>query len=255
MLHNIFSILFSILFLFGTTIEQGDALNQKALRAMEAGNFNQAEQYWSELIQEFPENPAIWSNRGLARIGQNKLPEALSDYNQAINIAPDAPDTYLNRGAVLEAQGKYTEAIADYNQLLKIQPEDAMGYNNRGNAETGLEHWQEALADYQKAAELDPRFALARINAALVQYQLGESDQALQDLRNIVRKYPFFADARAALTAALWSQGLQGEAESNWVATIGLDSRYKDLDWVANVRRWPGKMVLAMEDFLKLRSS
>jgi hypothetical protein len=57
---------------------------------------------------------------------------------------------------------------------------------------------------------------------------------------------------RAALTAALWVNGQQGEAESNWVATIGLDSRYKNLDWVAHTRRWAPALVDALEKFLTL---
>lgn len=32
--------------------------------------------------------------------------------------------------------------------------------------------------------------------------------------------------------------GKQGEAESNWVAAYGLDGRYKDINWVKNIRRW-----------------
>ncbi|PZV12308.1 MAG: hypothetical protein DCF21_15810, partial [Leptolyngbya sp.] len=66
------------------------------------------------------------------------------------------------------------------------------------------------------------------------------------------RRYPSFADARAALTAALWGEGMSGEAESNWVAVVGLDARYKDLDWVSTVRRWPPTMVAALEKFLHL---
>jgi len=72
-------------------------------------------------------------------------------------------------------------------------------------------------------------------------------------MRNLVRKYPQFADMRAALTAALWVNGQQGEAESNWVAAVGLDSRYKNLDWVAHTRRWPPTMVAALDRFLRLK--
>ncbi len=84
-------------------------------------------------------------------------------------------------------------------------------------------------------------------------YQNGQTDEAIRNMRNIVRKYPNFADMRAALTAAYWEQGKQGEAESNWVAAVGLDKRYKDLDWVVKVRRWPSKMVAALEKFQKLQ--
>ncbi len=72
-------------------------------------------------------------------------------------------------------------------------------------------------------------------------------------MRNIARKYPMFPDVRAALTAVLWSQGQQGEAESNWVAAVGMDTRYQDLDWVKSVRRWPPNMVLALDKFLNLK--
>jgi len=69
-----------------------------------------------------------------------------------------------------------------------------------------------------------------------------------------VRKYPNFPDARAALTAALWVQGKRGEAESQWVAVVGLDRRYKDLDWVKTVRRWSPRMVEALDSFLHLQT-
>jgi len=234
-------------------LQAGDVLAEKAFSATNTGDFATAENYWTQLIEEFPTNPAIWSNRGNARVSQNKLQEAIADYNKAIELAPTATDPYLNRGAALEALGQWEEAIADYNHLLELDPKDAMAYNNRGNAKAGLGKWEEAIADYQHSADLAPNFAFARANYALALYQTGKTAEATQTMRNIVRKYPQFPDMRAALTAALWEQGKRGEAESNWVAVVGLDSRYKHLDWVKTVRRWPPMMVAALEKFLNLQ--
>lgn len=227
-------------------------LKQKAFAASQTGQFEQAEAYWSQLIDYFPEEAALWSNRGNVEVSQNKLLEALADYNQAIALAPDQPDPYLNRGAALEGLGRWAEAIADYTQVLSLNPSDAAAYNNRGNAKAGQGDWAAALVDHQKAVELDPKFAFARVNAALTSYQLGDTEAAIREFRNLTRRYPNFADARAALTAALWVAGQPGEAESNWVAVVGLDGRYKDLDWVSTVRRWPPAMVDALEKFLHL---
>jgi hypothetical protein len=58
---------------------------------------------------------------------------------------------------------------------------------------------------------------------------------------------------RAALAAALWVSGKQGEAESHWASATGLDPRYKDLNWVKEVRRWPPAMVIALDKFLNLQ--
>lgn len=230
----------------------GEETAQKALQAIKQGNYFQAEVYWTQLIEQFPNNPAVWSNRGNTRIAQNRLDEAIADFNQSIKIAPQYPDPYLNRGIAYESKELWQEALADYNHVLEIDANDAVAYNNRGNVQAAQGFWQEALSDYQKAVEIVPNFALARTNAALSVYQLGDCNGAIRELRNLVRKYPLFPDSRAALTAALWVAGLQGEAESNWVAAVGLDRRYQDLNWVRNNRRWPPKMIEALEKFLTL---
>ena len=263
------AILLSILLVFGSVepvmaqspspnltnlqLQQLDELAQKAFSSTNVGDFATAETYWTQIIEQFPDNPAAWSNRGNARVSQNKLEDAIADYNKAIELAPSATDPYLNRGTALEGLGKWEEAIADYNHVLELDPKDAMAYNNRGNAEAGLGQWEAAIADYRKSADMAPNFAFARANYALALYQTGKTDEAIRNMRNIVRKYPSFADMRAALTAAYWEQGKQGEAESNWVAAVGLDQRYKDLDWLVNVRRWPPVMVAALEKFQNLK--
>jgi tetratricopeptide (TPR) repeat protein len=235
-------------------LQAGDALADKAFSATSSGDFVTAEAYWTQLIEQFPTNPAIWSNRGNARVSQNKLKDAIADYTKAMELAPTATDPYLNRGTALEGLGEWEAAIADYNHLLELDPNDAMAYNNRGNAKAGLGKWAEAIADYQHSAELAPNFAFARANYALALYQSGDKETATRTMRNLVRKYPQFPDMRAALTAALWEQGKRGEAESNWVAVVGLDSRYKHLEWVKEVRRWPPVMVAALEKFLTLQN-
>jgi tetratricopeptide (TPR) repeat protein len=231
-----------------------NALGDKAFEATNAGDFKTAEGYWTQIIDRFPQNPAAWSNRGNARVSQNKLDAAIADYAEAMKLAPEAVDPYINRGTALEGLGQWEAAIADYDRALKIDPKDPLAYNNRGNAKTGLGQWEAAIADFQQASLLAPNYAFARANYALALYQTGQTDEAIRTMRNLVRKYPQFADMRAALTAALWVQGKTGEAESQWVSAVGLDSRYKDLNWVRDIRRWSPAMVAALEKFLSLQS-
>ncbi|MEL6441880.1 MAG: tetratricopeptide repeat protein [Cyanobacteria bacterium J06621_8] len=238
----------------GTKLElsQGEKIANQAFQAAKQGNFAEAETYWTILVENFPDNPAVWSNRGNVRIGQYKLAEAIADFDRSIEIAPEYPDAYLNRGIAYEGQRKWQQAIADYDYVLQISPQDPVALNNRGNAKAGQQKWQAALEDYQSAADLAPNFPIARGNASLVQYQMGDYTESLRTMRNLVRKYPMYSDMRAALAAVLWVEGKQGEAESNWVAAIGLDNRYQDLDWVENIRRWPPSMIQALEKFLSL---
>jgi tetratricopeptide (TPR) repeat protein len=235
-------------------LQRGDEIAEKAFQALEDGNFAKSENYWGELIELFPQNPAVWSNRGNVRLSQNKIQDAIADYNKAIAIAPRQPDPYLNRGIAYEVQEDWESAIADYDKVLELDPEDAMAYNNRGNAKAGKGNYEEAISDYEKAASLEPDFAIARSNAALNHYQVGNEKQALNETRKLVRKYPNFPDVRAALTAMLWAEGKEGEAESNWVAVKESDSRYRDIEWLEKVRRWPPQMVQALDNFLQLNN-
>lgn len=235
-----------------TELQELPEIFEEALTASNQGDFVAAEELWSQLIEKFPDNPALWSNRGNIRVSQNKLDEAFADYEKAIELAPYAPDPYLNRGIVYERLNRWDKAIADYNRVLEIDPEDPIAYNNRGNAEGGNGEWEKAIADYQKAFELVPDYAFARGNYALALYQIGETEKAIKTMKDLVRKYPSFADMRAALTACLWQEGKGGEAESNWVAAVGLDPRYEELEWVAEIRRWPPAVTSGLEKFMKL---
>jgi tetratricopeptide (TPR) repeat protein len=234
-------------------LDRGDILRTAAFNATNQGDFATAEIYWTQLLELFPENPAIWSNRGNSRVSQRKLTEAVTDFNKSIELAPQLPDAYLNRGAAWEGLQEWDKAIADYEHIIAVDDKDAMAYNNLGNAHAGRGDWQEAKTYFYRATELEPGFAFARANYALILYQLGETQEAIRQMKNIVRKYRDFPDVRAALTAALWQTGQRGEAESNWIATVGLDSRYRDLDWVKNNRRWPPASIAALDQFLHLR--
>ena len=61
-----------------------------------------------------------------------------------------------------------------------------------------------------------------------------------------------FADARAALSGLLWHRGFAGEAESHWAAAAGLDQRYRQADWLREVRRWPPVPTQDLMAFLAL---
>ncbi|HEY9646661.1 MAG TPA: tetratricopeptide repeat protein, partial [Chroococcidiopsis sp.] len=152
-------------------LESLSDLRDKAFTATNAGDFAAAEGYWSKILQQRPDNPAVWSNRGNSRVSQNKLDEAIADYAKAIELAPDAPDPYLNRGAALEGVGRWDEAIADYDRVLELDPNDPAAYNNRGNAKGGRGDWEGAIADFKKASELAPDFAFAYGNYAIALYQ------------------------------------------------------------------------------------
>ena len=225
---------------------------EKALQESKNGNFIEAEKIWSYYLKENPDDAAALSNRGNIRLALGDPEGAITDHTKAIEMSPEDLDPYLNRGIAEEALGLWEDASNDYNYVLKKNPEDVSALYNLGNVMGSMDNWVEAKRLFSKAALSNNAIAMARSSEALAIYQLGDLELAEKKIRVLISKYPLFADARAALSALLWKKGFTGEAESNWAAAAGLDIRYREKDWLLNIRRWPPKPTNDLIAFLAL---
>ena len=227
-------------------------LFEQALQESKDGNFVEAEKIWSFYLNENPDDVAALSNRGNIRLALGDPEGAIMDQTQAIEMSPEDLDPYLNRGIAEEALGLWEEAKNDYKYVLEKNPKDVSALYNLGNVMGSMDNWIEAKRFFSQAALSNNAIAMARSSEALAIYQLGDLELAEKKIRVLINKYPLFADARAALSALLWKKGFIGEAESNWAAAAGLDIRYREKDWLLNIRRWPPKPTNDLITFLSL---
>ena len=231
------------------------SLFERALEKSSKGDCLAALKDWEKFLEISPRDPAAISNRGNCLLLLGDAEGAIDAQSEALELLPFNQDAHLNRGIAEEALHQWDAAENDYLWILERNPDESSALYNLGNVKASQGDWTAAKTLFEKASLVRPEFAMAQSNKALVEYQLGELDQAQSDLRLIIRKYPMFADARAALSALLSHNGLKGEAESHWAAAIGLDTRYRDRDWLSNIRRWPTTPINDLMDFLDLKVS
>ncbi len=247
---------FSIIFIFVPFSSQAKVapqfLFEKALQESQNGDFIQAEKDWSFYLNDNSDDAAALSNRGNIRLALGDPQGAIRDQTRAIKISPEDLDPYLNRGIAEEALQLWEDASNDYNFVLHRNPKDVSALYNLGNVMGSMDNWIEAKRLFSQAASLNNAIAMVGSSEALAIYQLGDLELAEKKIRKLIRKYPLFADTRAALSAILWRKGFAGEAESNWAAAAGLDIRYRDKDWLLNIRRWPPKPTNDLIAFLAL---
>ena len=230
------------------------AVFEQALEASRQGDAAAALPLWDRYLQAHPNDAAALSNRGNVRLVLGDVSGAIGDQTQAMEVAPEEIDPHLNRGTAEEALQQWEAAAADYAWILERDPAEASALYNLGNVRGSQQDWDAAAQLYADASLARPGFAMARSSEALARYQLEQFEQAERDLRNLIRRYPLFADARAGLSALLWRQGQRGEAESHWAAASGLDPRYRQADWLLEVRRWPPGPTADLMAFLRLES-
>tara|TARA_B100000965_G_scaffold213100_1_gene178052 strand:- start:59 stop:841 length:783 start_codon:yes stop_codon:yes gene_type:complete len=247
-------VLFIIIFLFVPFSSQAKELPkflfERALQESKDGDFIQAEKDWNLYLNENPNDAAALSNRGNILLALGDPKGAIKDQTKAIEISPEDLDPYLNRGIAEEALNLWEDASNDYKYVLNKNPKDVSALYNLGNVMGSMDNWIEAKRLFSQAASSNN--AMASASEALSIYQLEDLELAEKKLRILIRKYPLFADPRAALSALLWRKGLTGEAESNWAAAAGLDIRYREQNWLLNIRRWPPKPTNDLIAFLAL---
>jgi len=91
------------------------------------------------------------------------FPEAVKDFDKAIDLNPSQDNAYNNRGICKFMQKKYKASIEDFNKAIKINPENAEAYNNRGASKILLKRRKEGCEDLQKAYALGDTKSLAAI--------------------------------------------------------------------------------------------
>lgn len=81
----------------------------------------------------------------------------------------------------------------------------------------------------------------------------GQDAEAQKQMRLLLVKYPELVDMRAALAVLYWKQGELAKAEGEWYNVVNEDPRYRRIEWVRTIRRWPPRMVQELSNFLELK--
>ena len=114
------------------------------------------------------------------------LQEAINDFDKAVNLDPENPIIYSNRGLVQRKQENYTEAIDDYSLELKYStnrnkdPKNIVNHsnikalNNRAYCYAKIGQFDSAIDDYSYVIEIDSKNIHALHNRGISYERIGE---------------------------------------------------------------------------------
>jgi tetratricopeptide (TPR) repeat protein len=256
-------------------------LQERAASAFASQDFAAANAALSQLVEAEPQNIAWLEGRAQVAVDAKNFEAALLDFNKALPLATEdgaaLARLHSGRALALEGLARWEEALEDYNISQTLAQEagftpDPYIANSRGNVLSSLGRWVEARAAYsassatfqgargfRRGASTTSRLdgaIYSGINAALCLAQLGDVEAAAKELRGLSRRAPNSVDARAALAALAYAAGNTAEAESYWSDACSKQEScglYRDGDYVVRIRRWPPRLVAALDDFLQLR--
>lgn len=205
-------------------------------------------------------------NLGVALADEGRFPEAIEQYQAALQIEPNAANVQTDYGNALAKSGRIPEAIAHYRAALRTLHDSPITHNDLANAlAANTESIPEAISEYQTALRLKPDYEEARnnlakvqSNAAEMQYNLGvdlarsgKPEQAIPYFEGALRLKPDYVDAHNNLGVVLAGAGRAQEAIPHFEAALRIDPNSADahVNLGMALSGIPGRMPDAVQHF------
>lgn len=178
-----------------------------ALRHHRAGQLNEAEQLYRQVLRVAPRHADALHFRGLLahQTGRHDLAVELID--KAIAQNGRVPAFHHNRGVVLSELGKHQDAVASFRRAVAHDPKFVDAHYSLGVGLQALGHWDEAAACYARVIALKPDYAEAHANLGIIRGEQGRHDDAAALYERALFYKPTYAEAHSNLGNALKQQG------------------------------------------------
>jgi tetratricopeptide (TPR) repeat protein len=101
-----------------------------------------------------------------ALIREEKLPQALSETEAALQIAPEVADVHYRRALVLDRLERHAEAATALENAIRLAPREVQYHQSLGFTLESLGRRSDAVRSFKRALEVERSRELARAAAA-----------------------------------------------------------------------------------------
>jgi protein O-GlcNAc transferase len=164
------------------TLDTFVAILEAAIRQHEAGDLQQAEGAYRQVLALQPEQPDALYFLGILCYQTGRLEEAAAHLAKAAQLRPDQAAFQSNLGAVYQALGKLEAAIECYSQAVALQPDHLQALFNLGLCHFQLGQYDQAEEYYRRALALQPQDAQILTELAQIYRQKGWPATAIDHL-------------------------------------------------------------------------
>jgi protein O-GlcNAc transferase len=171
------------------------ALNLLTVVLMSTGRFAEAEPVVAKAILLSPGSDAAYYNSGLILKRLNKPRQALQQFSKALSLNPAVSETWNNRGTVFNDLRQYTEATADFDRAISLKPSYSEAYANKGKSLAGLKRHDDAVSAYDKALALKPNLSEAWLGRGHALAELKRFEEAFTAYDKALALKPDLAEA------------------------------------------------------------
>jgi Flp pilus assembly protein TadD len=203
-----------------------DALHLLGLIAHQFGRSDVAIDLISQAIRLKPDFAEAHNNLAIALKELGRLDQAVASYQQAVALKPDYVEAHSNLAVALVEQGRLGEAVASAQRAVRLKPDFPEAHNNLGMALKAQGSAERAVASFQQAVRLKPDYAEAHNNLGVVLADLGRLEEAVAGFQQAVRLKPDYAEAHNNLGVVLADLSRVQEAVACYQRALSLKPDY-----------------------------
>tara|TARA_R110002096_G_scaffold5508_4_gene25725 strand:+ start:8044 stop:9579 length:1536 start_codon:yes stop_codon:yes gene_type:complete len=213
------------------------AANRATARSLPAGGKMGVEEYKAAMRQTMATKPAYEAyDEGRKALSENKIDEALSLANKALDLYGEEAHFHALRGDIRLSADKYDMAITNYNRAINRRDDFFYYHLQRGLAKNELGQTDGAEADLNRSLELLPT-APAHFTLGQIAARRGDNARAIEHYRVVANAG---GDYGKAATSALLKLDLPANPGAYIAAACGND---QDGSIVASIRNDSGAQI------------
>ena len=181
--------------------------------------------------------------RGETYRSMERYPEALQDFDCAIELDPKYDWAIARRGQTYHRMKRYPEALQDFDRAIQLYPKDDWAIAHRARTYYRMKCYTEALQDFDRAIELNPKYDWAIALRGETYRLMKRYPEALQDFDRAIELNPKYDWAIAVRGETYRLMKRYPEALEDFDRAIELNPK---LDWAIAYR---GKTYRLMERY------
>lgn len=131
-----------------------DALRDAPNEQTAAGLEGQLEQVW---LRAGSPAVTLLISRGLRALQAGQDDEATQSFSDALTLQPDVAEAWHQRALARYHAGDVNGAIRDLQETVRLEPRNFSAFRTLTEIATAREDWKGAYAAWQKVMELDPK--------------------------------------------------------------------------------------------------
>jgi tetratricopeptide (TPR) repeat protein len=196
-----------------------------AMHYHQAGNLNQAEMFYRQVLQAQPYHPDAFHLLGVIAYQRGSHEVALDYIGRAIALDGSQARYHTNLGNVFLGRGEHERARESYQRALQLNPRDADTLNNLANVLREQGRLEQALGICLQALEVNPAQVDANNTLANIYKDLGRLDEALAACRRAIELQPGRSGAHNSLGNIQRARGEPEEAKASYERALQLDPK------------------------------